>query len=163
MKAIKCLKYGPPNVLKLENINKPKPKNNEILIKIFVTTVTVADCRVRGFNVPAHFWLFARLFLGIFKPRKSILGNELSGIVENVGKNVSKFKTGDEVFAFTSTDLGAYAEYICIKENKCIAIKPKKLNFEQSAALSFGGITALYFLKKGEIQGLVQQLCANIL
>ena len=152
MKAIKCLQYGNPEVLKMVEIDKPKPKDNEILIKNYATTVTVADCRVRGFNVPASFWLPARLFLGISKPRKQILGNELSGVIEEVGKNVSKFKTGDKVFAFTSKNMGAYAEYICLDENRCIALKPKKLSFGQSAALSFGGITALYFLEKCKIK-----------
>jgi NADPH:quinone reductase-like Zn-dependent oxidoreductase len=152
MKAIKCLKYGPPEVLKIVEIDKPKPKDNEILIKNYVTTVTVADCRVRGFDVPPSFRFFARLALGITKPRKSILGGELSGVVEEVGKNVLKFKKGDEIFAFTSHDLGGYAEYICLHDNKCIALKPNSLSFEKSAALSFGGITALFFLEKSNIK-----------
>ena len=152
MKAIKCLRYGPPEVLKLVNMDKPKPKSHEILIKNFAATVTAADCRVRGFVVPPNFRFFARLALGILKPRKSILGNELSGIIEQTGKNVSKFKTGDEVFAFTSNNSGAYAEYICLDENQCIALKPKNMNFGQSAALSFGGITALYFLQSSKIK-----------
>jgi NADPH:quinone reductase-like Zn-dependent oxidoreductase len=152
MKAIKCTKYGLPEVLEIVDINKPKPKNNEILIKNYATTVTIADCRVRGFSVPASFWLFAKLALGFWKPRKPVLGNEFSGIIEEVGKNVTKFKIGDEIFAFTGHNFGAYAEYICINENSCIAIKPKNLSFEQSAALSFGGITALHFLKKSKIK-----------
>jgi NADPH:quinone reductase-like Zn-dependent oxidoreductase len=152
MKAIKCTKYGIPEVLKIVNIDKPKPKNNEILIKNYATTVTIADCRVRGFNVPASFWLFAKLALGFWKPRKPVLGSEFSGIIEEVGKNVTKFKIGDEVFAFTEHNFGAYAEYICINENSCIAIKPNNLSFEQSAALSFGGITALHFLKESKIK-----------
>lgn len=152
MKAIKCPKYGPPGVLKVVNIEKPKPKDNEILVKNYYTTVTVADCRIRGFKVPASFWLPARLFLGLFRPKQSILGNELSGIIEDVGKNIEKFHSGDEIFAFTSKKMGAYAEYVCLDENMCIALKPKNLSFEQSAALSFGGITALFFLDKCKVK-----------
>jgi NADPH:quinone reductase-like Zn-dependent oxidoreductase len=152
MKVINCIKYGPPDVLEITNIDKPKPKNNEILIKNYATTVTVADCRVRGFRVPASFWLSARLALGFVKPRQSILGAELSGIIEEVGKDVSKFRVGNEIFATTSHNFGAYSEYICINENDVIALKPKNLSFEQATALPFGGITALHFLKKSKIK-----------
>jgi NADPH:quinone reductase-like Zn-dependent oxidoreductase len=151
MKAIQCTKYGKPEVLKIVNIDKPIPKDNEVLIKNYVTTVTVADCRVRGFVVPASFWLHARLALGLSKPRTSVLGVELSGVIENIGKNVTKFKVGDNVFAFTEHKFGAYAEYVRIGENDCIALKPDNLNFEQSAVLPFGGTTALHFLKKGKV------------
>ena len=152
MKAISCTKYGTPEVLKIVDVEKPAPKNNEVLIKIFATTVTIADCRVRGFNVPASFWLPAKLALGFSRPRKSILGGELSGLIESVGKDVNNFKIGDKVFAFTGHNFGAYAEYRCMDENDCIALIPDNLNFEQAAALSFGGITALQFLRKGNIQ-----------
>jgi NADPH:quinone reductase-like Zn-dependent oxidoreductase len=152
MKAIICTKYGTPEVLKIVDVEKPAPKNNEVLIKIFATTVTIADCRVRGFNVPASFWLPAKLALGFSRPRKSILGGELSGLIESVGKDVNNFKIGDKVFAFTGHNFGAYAEYRCMDENDCIALIPANLNFEQAAALSFGGITALQFLRKGNIQ-----------
>ena len=152
MKAIKCTKYGAPEVLKIVDIDKPQPKDDEILIKIYASTVTVADCRVRGFNVPPSFYIPAMLVLGIGKPKKPILGGELSGVIEETGKNVTKFKTGDAVFAFPGKNFGAYAEYICLNVNKCIALKPESLSFEESAALSFGGITAMYFLKKSNIQ-----------
>jgi len=153
MKAVICTKYGTPEVLKIVEIEKPNPKDNEVLIKIFATTVSVADCRVRGFVVPKSFWLPARFALGLTKPRKPILGGELSGIIENVGKNVTKFKIGDKIFAFPGSHhgLGTYTEYMCIDENACIALKPENLSFEQAAALSFGGITALYFCQKAGI------------
>jgi len=152
MKAIICTKYGESEeVLKMVEVEKPMPKDNEVLIKNYATTVTIADCRVRGFDVPASFWLPARLALGLTKPRTSVLGGELSGVIENIGKNVTKFKVGDEVFAFMSQKMGAYAEYVCTGENDCIAVKPDNLNFEQSAALSFGGTTALHFLQKGKV------------
>jgi NADPH:quinone reductase-like Zn-dependent oxidoreductase len=152
MKAVICTKYGAPEVLKLVEIEKPTPKDNEVLIKNYATTVTVADCRVRGFDVPASFWLLARLALGFTKPRRSILGNELSGVIEAVGKNVTKWKVGDEIFAFLGHKMGAYSEFNVLKESDVIAIKPQNLTFEQSAALSFGGITALHFFKKTNIQ-----------
>jgi NADPH:quinone reductase-like Zn-dependent oxidoreductase len=151
MKAIICTKYGTPEVLQLKEIEKPTPKDNEVLIKVYATTVTVADCRVRGFIVPKSFWLPAKFALGFSKPKQSILGNELSGIIEDVGKNVTKFKVGDKVFAFSDHKFGAYAEYKCISEHECIALKPENLSFEQAAALPFGGITALYFCRKANI------------
>jgi NADPH:quinone reductase-like Zn-dependent oxidoreductase len=152
MKVVICTKYGAPKeVIKMVEVEKPTPKDNEVLIKNYATTVTVADCRVRGFDVPASFWLPARLALGLTKPRTSVLGGELSGVIESIGKSVTKFKVGDNVFAFTSQELGAYAEYVCVKENGCISINPENLSFEQSAALSFGGTTALHFLQKGKV------------
>jgi len=151
MKAVVCTKYGAPEVLKMVEIEKPTPKDNEVLIKIYATTVTVADCRVRGFVVPKSFWLPAKFALGFSKPKRPILGGELAGIVENVGKNVTKFKIGDKVFAFPGHFMGAYAEYKCMNENACIALKPENLSFEQAAALTFGGITALYFCQKANI------------
>jgi len=153
MKAIICTKYGAPEVLKMVEVEKLIPKDDEVLIKVYATTVTVADCRVRGFNIPASFWLPARLALGFSKPRQPVLGCELSGIIEDTGKNVKKYKVGNKVFAFLGQghQFGAYTEYVCMNENGLIALKPDNLNFEQSAALSFGGITALHFLKKAKV------------
>ncbi len=152
MKAVVCIKYGPPEVLQIKEVEKPKPKDNEVLIKIATTSVTIADSRVRGFNVPLSFWIPARIALGFTKPRKSILGSELSGEIESVGKDVKQFKKGDCVFASTGHTMGAYAEYCCMTENTCLAIKPKNLSYEEAAVISFGGITALQFLRKGNIK-----------
>lgn len=152
MKAVKSTKYGAPEVLKIVEIDKPEPKDNEVLVKNYATTVTVADSRVRGFIVPLSYWIIARIALGLFKPRQKILGGELSGVIERVGKNVTKFKVGDKIFAFLDHKLGAYSEYVCIKEDERILKKPENLNFKESAALSFGGTTALHFLKKAEIK-----------
>jgi NADPH:quinone reductase-like Zn-dependent oxidoreductase len=153
MKAIICTKYGPPEVLKIMEIDKPSPKDNEILVKNYATTVTIADSRVRGFNVPISFWLPAGIALGFRRPKKPILGIELSGVIESVGSNVSLFKIGDQIFANTGhSTFGAYAEYCCIPENACIAIKPENISYEEAAAITFGGITALQFLRKGSIK-----------
>ena len=147
MKAVICTKYGPPEVLEIKEIEKPIPKDNEVLIKIHATTVTAADYRVRSFNVPASFWLPAKLALGFRKPRKSVLGMELSGKIEAIGKDVVTLKKGDEVFAATLQSFGSYAEYICLPEDGPIAIKPSVLSHEEAAAIPIGARTALHYLK----------------
>ena len=151
MKAIVCTKYGPPEVLQLKEVEKPTPKNNEVCIKIFATTVTVSDCIVRGFNVPARLRLPMGLVMGFTKPRKPILGMVLAGEVESVGKDVKSFKIGDPVYAFNITRFGAYAEYTCWPES-VIAVKPSNVSYEEAAAIPFGGVLALHYLKKGNIQ-----------
>jgi len=152
MKAIICSEYGPPEVLELKEIEKPVPMDNEILIKIHATTVASGDIRVRSFNSPLLLWIPMRLVLGLRKPRKSILGVELAGVIEEVGKNVEKFKKGDRIFAMTGMNFGAYAEYICLPAEGNVVIKPDNLSCEEAAAISFGGTSALHFLRKGNIQ-----------
>ncbi|MCZ8495028.1 NAD(P)-dependent alcohol dehydrogenase [Priestia megaterium] len=152
MKAMVCTKYGKPNVLQLKEVEKPIPKENEILIKIHATTVTSGDCRVRSFNSPLLLWLPMRMVLGLRKPRQSILGVELAGEVEEVGKNVTRFKKGDQLFAMTGMKFGGYAEYICLPEKGTIAVKPEGVTYEEAASISFGGTTALHFFRKGNIQ-----------
>ena len=152
MKAIVCTKYGPPEVLKFEEVEKPTPKDNEVLIKVHATTAHVGDTRIRGFRVP--FWQMVpfRLFLGIRKPKKDILGMELAGVIETVGKNVKNFRTGDEVIALTGFEFGAYAEYKCMPEDGILALKPTNLSFGEAAAIPAGGITALTCLRKADIR-----------
>jgi NADPH:quinone reductase-like Zn-dependent oxidoreductase len=159
MKAIVCTKYGPPEVLQLREVEKPVPGKNEVCIKIFATTVTASDCIVRGFKLP--FWhpigLLMGLVLGFKKPRKPILGMVLAGEVESVGKNVKSFKNGDPVFAWTvksptKIQFGTYAEYKCLTEDSVIVIKPVNVSYEEAAAIPYGGLLALHFLKKGNIQ-----------
>jgi NADPH:quinone reductase-like Zn-dependent oxidoreductase len=152
MKAIVYEKYGPPDVLELREVAKPAPRENEILIKVHATTVSVADFRSRSFTVPRSVWLPARISLGLTKPKKPILGVELAGEVESVGKEVKRFKVGDPVFAATLISFGAYAEYKCLPEDAAISIKPSNISYEEAAALPIGARTALHFLRKAKVQ-----------
>ena len=147
MKAIICTKYGPPEVLQETEIDKPVPKNNEVLIKIKATSVSAADYKVRSFDVPAAFWLPAKLALGFTKPRRPILGMEFSGEIVAIGKKVSSFKIGNEVFGASLQTFGSYAEYICLPDHSSIALKPENISLEDSAAIPIGARTAYHYLK----------------
>lgn len=159
MKAIVCTKYGPPEVLQLQEVEKPFPKDNEVLIKTYATSASVSDSLVRSGRVNFLLWLPMRIFVGFKRPRRSILGLELAGKVEQIGKNVNRFKIGDDVFAFTGKRFGAYAEYTCLPEDgvnmpgDClIALKPSNLTFEEAAACPTRGTLALHFLKDCNVQ-----------
>lgn len=152
MKAMVCTKYGSPDVLELKEVVKPTPKDNEILVKVHAATVASGDVRVRSFNSPFLLWLPMRIFLGLRKPRKPILGVELSGEIEGTGRNVTKFKKGDQIFAMTGMNFGAHAEYTCLPEDGPIAMKPANMTYEEASAVSFGGTTALHFFRKANIQ-----------
>ncbi len=152
MKAVVCTKYGPPEVLQIREVEKPTPGKNEVCVKIFTTAVTASDCIVRGFKVPMKFWLPMGLVLGFTKPRQPILGMVLVGEVESVGKDVESFKKGDQVFGFDRFVFGTYAEYKCMPDKGLLAIKPTNVNYEEAAAIPYGGLLALHYLKKGNIQ-----------
>jgi NADPH:quinone reductase-like Zn-dependent oxidoreductase len=153
MKAIVATNYGGPEVLQLKEVEKPAPKDNEILVKVHATTVNVGDSRMRSFAVPPLFWLPARITLGFTKPKNPIFGMELAGKVEAVGKDVKRFRVGDQVFASTlEENFGAHAEYKCLREDAAVVTKPQQVSYEEAATLSISANTALYFLKKGNIQ-----------
>ena len=157
MKAVIYTKYGSPDVLQIKEVEKPVQKSDEALIKIYATTVCAGDIRMRGFKVPAKLWLPARLALGLTGPRKKILGVELSGEIEALGKDVKRFKKGDQVFALTDF-CGGYAEYKCLQATETskkgiqLAPKPANMTFEEAAAVPVGGITALAFLRKANVK-----------
>lgn len=148
MKAAICIGYGGPEVVKVvDDVPTPVPKAGEVLVRVLATTVSSADARIRGSRFPAGLWFPARLVLGITRPRNSILGTELAGVVEAVGPGASRFRPGDEVIAFAGSDLGCHAEFRTFPEKGAITAKPKGLDVAEAACLCFGGATALYFLR----------------
>ena len=148
MKAYICEKYGPPEVLHLKEVEKPAPKENELLVRVHATTVNAADINVRGLKyVPPGLGLVARMMMGFGKPKISVIGSVIAGVVEAAGEKVSSFKVGDRVYG-TGSSLGAYAEYACRPDSGAIAPIPGNISFEQAATVPYGALTALYFLRE---------------
>jgi len=156
MKAIVCTKYGPPEVLQLREVPKPVPKDGEVCIKVFATAVTASDIFIRGSDIPLRFRIPMRLMVGITRPRRRIIGLVLAGEVESVGRGVSRFKVGDRVYGLTGFAFGAYAEYACLKETDSkagsLALKTANLTYEEATAAAYGGLLALQYVEKGNIQ-----------
>lgn len=152
MKAVVCRRYGPPDVLKVEEVAKPVPGEDEVLVKVHATTVTSGDARVRGNVTPKGFKWMARLAFGLTGPRQPVLGVELAGVVEAVGRNVTQVKPGERVFAINGTRMGAYAEYAAVSATRALAVMPPGMSFEEAAALPFGGTTALTFFRLAKLK-----------
>ena len=153
MKAVRWTKYGPPAVLRLGEIEKPAPKDNEILVKIAATTVSLGDCEMRALKLPLAFTLPLRMFLGVFKPRKGVtLGQEFAGTVEAVGGGVQRFAKGDAVLGQTGVTMGAYAEYLALTKDAVVVRKPDAVSFEEAACLPLGGLEAKYFVDRSGLQ-----------
>lgn len=153
MKAVIYTNYGGPEVLRLDEVEKPTPKNDEVSIRVHAAEATKADCELRRFQFPVKwFWLPLRIVMGLRKPRRQILGGYFAGEVESVGKDVSKFVKGDRVFGSIGLRMGAYGEYVCLPDSSTIVPKPNNLSFEEAAAVPLGGLNALHFLTRANIQ-----------
>lgn len=153
MKAVVYREYGPPEVLQLAEIEKPQPKDNEILVRVRAAEITKADCELRSFRFPVKwFWLPLRLALGVRRPRKQILGGYFSGEVEAVGAEVSGFKPGDAVYGSSGLRMGGYGEFLCVPARATVVLKPANMTFEEAAAVPLGGLNALHFMRLAKIQ-----------
>ena len=152
MKAVVLTKYGSADGLQVQEVAKPTPKDDEVLIRIHATTVSAGDCEIRTLKFPFWLALPLRLYFGFIKPRNTILGQELAGEIEAVGKDVTRFKVGDPVFGTPGLHLGAYAEYVSLSEKNALAIKPAAIPYEEAAAITVGGIESLHFLRQANIQ-----------
>ena len=152
MRAATIGRYGPPEVVDITDVPMPSPARDEVLVRVRASTVSMADYRARTRDVPAGLKILASLALGFFRPRRAILGMDAAGVVESVGDDVTRFAPGDEVIAMLGSRFGGHAEYVCVGEDGAIAAKPSNLDFEQAAAIVFGGTTAHAFLSRVSIQ-----------
>jgi NADPH:quinone reductase-like Zn-dependent oxidoreductase len=153
VRAVVCTRWGPPEVLRVAEVERPAPRRGEVRIRIVATAVTVSDCIARGFKVPARYRILAQLVMGVRGPRRPIFGMVLAGEIESVGRNVRSFKPGDQVFGLSRWKAGCYAEYVCWQEDALLARRPGNLSYEECAALPYGGMLALHLMRKSAIQG----------
>ncbi len=151
MKAIICTKYGPPEVLKIAEVEKPIPKDNEVLAKIHAATVSSGDMKIRGVDMPFVYKLLIRLLFGFKRPKKNILGSTFAGEIKSVGKDVTLYKKGDKVFGINGMRMGCYAEYVAIKENGAMIMMPSNMTYEEAVPVPFGAMSALHLLRKANI------------
>lgn len=156
MRAVVCRRYGPPDVLQLVEVNRPVPREDEILVEIEASAVTASDIFIRSSNIPLRFRIPMRLMMGVFRPRKAIIGLVFSGRVASVGKRITRFSPGDEVYGMTGFNLGAYAEYTCARQTDsttgCVSIKPKNISFEEATSAAYGGSLALQYMDMGNVK-----------
>lgn len=152
MKAVLWPEYGPPEILKIGEVNRPNPKKNEVLIKIHAATVTAGDCEIRKFEIHPLFWLPVRIIIGIRKPRGRLLGQEFSGEIVEIGSEVTNFKVGDKVFGGTGINMGTYAQYRCQKASVPLAIKPDAISYDEAATITTGGINGMHFLRNAAVK-----------
>lgn len=160
MKASICTAFGPPEVLQLRDIEKPVPKKGEVLIHIHATSVGYGDLLARNsrnvsprqFNMPFLFWIFVRIAFGLRTPKVRILGSEFAGTIESVGRNVSHFKPGDQVFGYLGQSMGGYAEYVCLPEHGVLTTKPASVTFAQAAVIPYGAVMALHMMRKANVR-----------
>ena len=152
MKAVICTRWGPPEVLRVAEVERPAPRKSEVCIRIVATAVTVSDCIARGLKAPARYRILARLVMGMRGPRRPIFGMVLAGEIESVGRNVRSFKPGDQVFGLSRWKAGCYAEYVCWSEDARLAARPANLSYEECAALPYGGLLALHLMRKAALQ-----------
>ncbi len=152
MKAVICTRYGPPDVLRVEEVEKPIPKDDQVLIRVHAATVTAGDCELRGLRLPFMWQLLVRIGFGFRGPRRRILGQELAGEIESVGRDVKRFRKGDQVLALTGLSLGAYAEYSCLSEKALMATKPVNMTYEEAATVPVGGLHALLCLRRANVR-----------
>jgi NADPH:quinone reductase-like Zn-dependent oxidoreductase len=156
MQAYTCPKYGPPEVLRLKEVEKPSPRSDEVRIKVHATGVTASDIFIRGSQIPIRYWVPMRLMVGLTGPRRSIIGLALAGDIEAVGADTKRFKVGDQVYGLTGFSLGAYAEYKCMRETDskqgCLALKPANLTYEEATVAAYGGLLALQYMERGNVK-----------
>ena len=152
MKAVVCTRYGPPEVLRLEELATPVPRQNEVRIRILATAVTSSDCYVRGLDLSPAYRMMARLALGWNAPRQPVLGMVLSGEVDSVGPDAQSFEVGEPVFGFNQRRFGTYAQYVCWPEDSLLATRPANLTDDEAAAIPYGGLLALHLLRKADVR-----------